>query len=164
VALLPTNLNDHASIPDIVFSEACYGANIFEKTTNQSIAMQFLARGSRSFVGSTCIAYGSVGRPLIGADLLAHQFWTHIQNGVPSGYALMRAKLDLASSMVQSQGYLDGEDQKTLLSFELSFTRLKMFTRNPKNFPLFFSTNSCLDRLCSPWNFPFIPFFHINLL
>jgi len=119
VALLPANLNNHAAIPDIVFSEACYGANIFEKTALQSIALQFLASGSRSFVGSTCIAYGSVERPLIGADLLGHRFWTHIQDGIPVGYALMRAKLDLASSMVQSQGYLDGEDQKTLLSFVL---------------------------------------------
>jgi hypothetical protein len=56
---------------------------------------------------------------LIAADLLAHQFWTHIQNGIPAGYALMRAKLNLASAMIQSQGYLDGEDQKTLLSFVL---------------------------------------------
>jgi len=119
VALIPSNLNNNASIPDIVFSEACYGANIIEKTADQSLAMQFLAAGSRGFVGSTCIAYGSVERPLIAADLLAHQFWTHIQNGIPAGYALMRAKLNLASAMIQSQGYLDGEDQKTLLSFVL---------------------------------------------
>ncbi len=33
------------------------------------------------------------------------------------GYALMRAKLALASKMTADQGFLDGEDQKTILSF-----------------------------------------------
>ncbi len=35
------------------------------------------------------------------------------------GYALMRAKLALAKKMTEEQGYLDGEDQKTILSFVL---------------------------------------------
>jgi len=83
------------------------------------VALNLLSAGSRSFVGSTCIAYGSVNKPLVGADLLAHSFWTQVQNSMPVGYALMRAKLTLASKMTQAQGYLDGEDQKTILSFVL---------------------------------------------
>lgn len=117
VALIPESFSSNA--PDIVLSEACYGANILDKTAKDALALKLLAAGSRAFVGSTVIAYGSVNKPLVGADLLAHSFWTHVQNTVPVGYALMRAKLTLASQMTQAQGYLDGEDQKTILSFVL---------------------------------------------
>lgn len=119
IAVVPDVFNTDSPAPDIILSEACYGANILEKTAKDSMAMNLLTVGSRSFVGSTCIAYGSVNKPLVGADLLAHNFWTHVQNSVPVGYALMRAKLTLASRMTQAQGYLDGEDQKTILSFVL---------------------------------------------
>ncbi|HOT52858.1 MAG TPA: C25 family cysteine peptidase, partial [Anaerolineaceae bacterium] len=119
VAVVPSLFSAATPAPDIVLSEACYGANILEKTAGQSVALNLLSAGSRSFVGSTCIAYGSVNKPLVGADLLAHSFWTQVQNSMPVGYALMRAKLTLASKMTQAQGYLDGEDQKTILSFVL---------------------------------------------
>ncbi|MFZ3069555.1 MAG: hypothetical protein WA110_00315 [Anaerolineaceae bacterium] len=119
VALVPSLYNEKTPAPEFVMSEACYGANIIDKQASDSMALNFLATGSRCFVGSTCIAYGSVSKPLIAADLLAQDFWTHVQNGVSVGYALMRAKLSLASQMTKSQGYLDGEDQKTILSFVL---------------------------------------------
>ena len=119
VAMLPENFTSNSSAPSLVLSEACYGANILEKAVKESIALNFLASGSRAFVGSTCIAYGSVSRPLIAADLLAWHFWQHIVGGQSAGYALMQAKLALAKKMTADQGYLDGEDQKTILSFVL---------------------------------------------
>ena len=119
VAMLPENFTPSSSAPSLVLSEACYGANILEKAVSESIALNFLASGTRAFVGSTCIAYGSVSKPLIAADLLAWHFWTHIVEGQSSGYALMQAKLALAKKMTSDQGYLDGEDQKTILSFVL---------------------------------------------
>ena len=39
--------------------------------------------------------------------------------GLSTGEALRRAKIHLASEMHKRQGYLDGEDQKTLISFVL---------------------------------------------
>src|SRR5690606_22921300 len=119
VAMLPENFTPGSSAPALVLSEACYGANILEKAVKESIALNFLASGSRAFIGSTCIAYGSVSRPLIAADLLAWHFWQHIVDGQSAGYALMQAKLALAKKMTADQGYLDGEDQKTILSFVL---------------------------------------------
>ncbi len=119
VALLPENFTPASSAPMLVLSEACYGANILEKKVNESIALNFLASGSRAFVGSTCIAYGSVSKPLIAADLLAWHFWKFIVDGQSAGYSLMQAKLALAKNMTENQGYLDGEDQKTILSFVL---------------------------------------------
>lgn len=119
VALVPGNFSSETSAPSLVLSEACYGANILGKKVSESIALNFLASGSRAFVGSTCIAYGSVSKPLIAADLLAWHFWQMIVEGQSVGYALMQAKLALAKKMTQNQGYLDGEDQKTILSFVL---------------------------------------------
>ncbi len=119
VALVPSLFNDTSGAPDIVFSEACYGAYILQKRASEAMSLNFLAKGTRAFVGSTCVAYGSVNKPLIAADLLAYNFWKHVQGGVSVGYALMRAKMTIAQTMTESQGYLDGEDQKTILSFVL---------------------------------------------
>jgi hypothetical protein len=55
--------------------------------------------------------------PLIAADLLADHFWKFIESGYSSGIALQKAKVELAREMNKRQGYLDGEDQKTLISF-----------------------------------------------
>lgn len=119
VAVEPANFNAKTSSPEIVMTEACYGANILDKKVNDAISLNFLASGTRAFVGSTCIAYGSVSKSLVAADLLAFHFWTHVKAEVAVGYALMRAKLALAKKMTEDQGYLDGEDQKTILSFVL---------------------------------------------
>jgi len=78
-----------------------------------------MAIGSMGFVGSTVISYGSVGTPLIGADLLGWQFWKNLKDGQTAGEALMQAKIALVKEMTQRQGFLDGEDQKTLISFVL---------------------------------------------
>lgn len=140
VALRPADITMHASrsnggagsangIPQVVFSEACYGLHVRlpkagqnshgSSGTENSIPMAFLEAGSQVVVGSTCISYGSIGTPLIAADLLGQAFWRLLQEGLPAGEALRQAKLALAHEMDRRQGYLDGEDQKTLLSFIL---------------------------------------------
>lgn len=103
----------------VVFSEACYGAHIQGKTVVDSVALKFLAAGTQAFVGSTCMAYGSITQPLSAGDLLAKSFWGYLRDGLSAGDALLRAKINLAREMQQRQGYLDGEDQKTLISFLL---------------------------------------------
>ena len=70
-------------------------------------------------VGSTKISYGSITPPLIAADLLGRLFWQNLNARLSVGEALRRAKLQLASEMHKRQSYLDGEDQKTLISFVL---------------------------------------------
>jgi hypothetical protein len=105
--------------PEIIFSEACYGANIQDKTTEDSLALKFLASGSRALIGSTVMSYGSISTPLNAADLLGISFWKNLNAGFPVGDALRRAKIYYAREMHKRQGYLDGEDQKTLISFIL---------------------------------------------
>ncbi len=104
---------------DLVFSEACYGGFINDKTIEDSMALKLVSVDCQGLVASTTIAYGSVFTPLIGADLLGFIFWKYIKDGYSFGDALMQAKQGLIKVMTQRQGYLDGEDQKTLLSFVL---------------------------------------------
>jgi len=119
VALRPDDILNSGSAPEIVFTEACYGANVINKSSESAISLRFLAAGSKSVVGSTKISYGSVNTPLIGADLLSKLFWIHMKQHVPVGEALRQARLKLAADMHERQGFLDGEDQKTLISFVL---------------------------------------------
>ena len=104
---------------DLVFTEACYGGLTVEKSINDSIAMKLISIGCQGLVGSTCIAYGSVFTPLIGADLLGFIFWKYTKDGYSFGESLMHAKIGLIRVMNERQGYLDGEDQKSILSFVL---------------------------------------------
>jgi hypothetical protein len=104
---------------DLVFTEACYGGLVSEKIIDESIALKLISIGSQGLVGSTGIAYGSVFTPLIGADLLGFIFWKYTKDGYSFGESLKHAKIGLVKIMNERQGYLDGEDQKTLLSFVL---------------------------------------------
>jgi hypothetical protein len=119
VALRPADVANSGRAPVVVFSEACYGANILEKDVEAALCLKFLASGTRVMVGSTKIAYGSVTTPLVGADLLGRFFWQNMNAGLPAGESLRRAKLQMAQEMNNRQGFLDGEDQKTLISFVL---------------------------------------------
>jgi hypothetical protein len=117
VALKPDDL--YRSGPDngIVFTEACFGGHINGKDEDESIAIKFISTGSACVVGSTSTSYGSVSMPLIGADLLGYHFLQYLNSGQSTGESLYHAKLDFIREMQKRQGYLDGEDQKTLISF-----------------------------------------------
>lgn len=119
VAFRPQDVVNSGNAPRVVYTEACYGASVAGKSIETALCLKFLASGSRCVVGSTKVSYGSVTPPLIAADLLGRSFWDHLNRLLPVGEALRRAKLQLAAEMHRRQGYLDGEDQKTLISFVL---------------------------------------------
>ncbi len=119
VALGIPDLPKNGHAPKFVFSEACYGGYVVDKTEKTSIALRFLSIGSMAVVASSGIAYGAANTPLVGADLLGNLFWSGIQEGYSVGDAFTQAKIGLANEMNKRQGYLDGEDQKTLISFNL---------------------------------------------
>jgi hypothetical protein len=119
VAISPLDINKYFTSPKVIFSEACYGAHTVGKDDQNSLALKFISLGTRAFVGSTGISYGSMNTPLIGGDLLGNCFWKMVKDGVTVGEALMKAKAELAKEMNKRQGFLDGEDQKTILSFVL---------------------------------------------
>jgi hypothetical protein len=119
IALTPADLVKNGKAPRIVFTEACYGGYILGKNEQDSMALRFLEIGTLALVGSTSISYGAVQSPLVGADLLGYYFWNGLRAGYSAGEALTMAKIALAREMVRRQGFLDGEDQKTLISFTL---------------------------------------------
>jgi tetratricopeptide (TPR) repeat protein len=119
VAMRPEDIRNSGSAPRLVFTEACYGANIAGKSVDEAISLKFLASGTHAVVGSTCISYGSLSTPLSSADLLGRVFWNLLQEGFTAGESLRRAKIHLTREMNQRQGFLDAEDQKTLISFVL---------------------------------------------
>lgn len=147
VALLPEDLKDlqrNGHAPRVVFSEACYGGHVFGKNDNQSLAMKFLSVGTQAVVASTCVSYGSINTPLIAADLLGNLFWRHLKAGRTVGDSVSQARIDLTREMNRRQGYLDGEDQKTLISFVLygdplatynGFRSVRKSVQRPKNQP-----------------------------
>jgi len=120
VAMRPQDIGAYGQhAPLVVFSEACYGAQISGKSLDQAMAYRFLEHGTLAFAGSTCVSYGAINMPLTAADYLGNIFWNGIRQGLPAGESLRRAKIALAREMHKRQGYLDGEDQKTLISFVL---------------------------------------------
>jgi len=119
IALTPLNLAWAEVSGAVVYSEACYGAHLREGSTDSSIPLAFLAKGARAVIGSTGMAYGALTPPLSGADLLGRNLWLGLKRGFTIGEALLRAKLGLVEEMAERQGFLDGEDQKTILSFVL---------------------------------------------
>jgi hypothetical protein len=119
VAIRTQDIYNSGGTPEIIFTEACYGAYIKGKTAADSMALKFITTGCRALIGSTVISYGSISTPLNAADLLGTAFWKNIKDGATAGDALRKAKVQLAREMHRRQGYLDGEDQKTLISFVL---------------------------------------------
>ncbi len=119
VALQPALIKKNTNTPSIVISEACYGGHILGKKEDESMALTFLGNGVLAMIASTTIAYGSVTTPLIGGDLLANLVMGYLAKGLSIGAAFCKAKVDFVREMNLRQGYLDGEDQKTLISFVL---------------------------------------------
>jgi hypothetical protein len=101
----------------VVFSTAGYAARFAAGTAAGSLALRFLNEGAAVLVASSASTYGSSSPPLGGSDLLANLFWKHLHEGQPAGEALRLARRSFASLELERQGYLDGDDQKTLLEF-----------------------------------------------
>jgi hypothetical protein len=117
VAMQPDNIENATGI---VASEACYGANIIGKTKDNAISLRFLDEELiLGFCGSTTIAYGPVQPPSSEADLLVKYFFEYLVKGLALGESFHNAKLDFARKALRRQGFLDDDDQKTLLQFVL---------------------------------------------
>lgn len=120
MAFTPENVNKAKVEGAIVYSEACYGANIIYKDVEDALSLKFLSSKAICFVGSTKVAFGPDKPPSIDADLLGVKFLGNVKNyRMTFGEALMKAKQHFAKEMIGRQGILDDTDQKTLLEFVL---------------------------------------------
>jgi hypothetical protein len=103
----------------LVVTEACYGGLVEGRSPATSVALAFVARGVAALVGASAIAYGSPDVRLTEADLLAYLMLKRALAGERYGDAFRESKIDFAAEMLRRQGYLDGDDKKTLLEFNL---------------------------------------------
>ena len=104
----------------VVGSEACYGAYIIGKKIEESMALSLLKnQNCLCLVGSTSIAYGPFEPPSSEADRLIKYFFQYLVQGLDLGMALKSAKIDFARRKMRWKGFLDEDDQKTLLQFIL---------------------------------------------
>ncbi|MCK4420912.1 hypothetical protein KAW48_03860, partial [candidate division WOR-3 bacterium] len=117
IALSPDNIPGLNNA--VVFTEACYGAYTIDKGISDSIALTFLKNGVQCFIGSTTVAYGPPIPPPTEADLLTTLFFEKILRGNKFGISLLNAKQEFFRKMMNEQGFLDGDDKKTLLQFVL---------------------------------------------
>lgn len=117
VALSPENIIDSAGIAT---SEACYGAYILGKSHRDAISLKFLSQNDiYGFCGSTTISYGPICPPSSEADLLVKYFFEYVKQGLTIGESFKNAKIDFARKALRRHGFLDDDDQKTLLQFVL---------------------------------------------
>jgi tetratricopeptide (TPR) repeat protein len=119
IALTPLSVSWANAEGILVYSEACYGAEPPGRHPDGSIALNLLSNGALAFVGFTAMSYGTLMPPLSGADLLGRYLWEGILDGLSVGEALRRARAEFIRTAATEQGYLDGEDQKALMSFVL---------------------------------------------
>ncbi len=104
----------------LVMTEACYGANILKKSSLNALCLHFLDQEKIGvFCGSTTIAYGPIMPPSGEADLIAKYFFEYFNQGLTAGEALKNAKVDFARKSLRTNGFLDDDDQKTLVQFVL---------------------------------------------
>lgn len=115
----PEDLSPWPSPSAIVFSQAGFAGDLTAKAPRASMTLRFLATQALVVVASTAMAHGSLTPPLAGADLLARYFWEALGEGARVGEALRVAKVRYARDAMAYQGYLDLDDQKTLLGFNL---------------------------------------------
>jgi hypothetical protein len=109
---------NEANTQGVVLSAACYGAMTYGHTPDDSVALAFLANGSRAFVGSTVMTYSYIKAP-DPTDLIrwtGGRFEYTFLNSLVAGQAPLEAFLSAKQEMANWAAGPQGQafDVKTL--------------------------------------------------
>jgi len=146
IALTPLSVSWASAEGVVVYSEACYGAEPPGHHPDGSIALNLLSNGALAFCGFTAMSYGTLSPPLSGADLLGKYLWEGIVGGLSVGGALQRARAEFIRNAATQQGYLDGEDQKALMTLVL-YGDPSLSLQTQREFP---EVDAQLEVTCPP--------------
>ncbi len=99
----------------VVVSEACWAAAIFPG--ERAISSAFLESGAGCFVGSTAVAWGPPDPPPAEADLIAAGVFQALDDGLPLGEALLRAKTRIVAEALRAGEAPSPQQHNTLVTF-----------------------------------------------
>jgi hypothetical protein len=102
----------------VIFAANCYGAAI-DRTTASSCALTAIRAGAQTFIGATCLSFGSgsssSAQPLF-SDRLAQLFFGNYAGGESAGQALVDARIAYVRENL-IQGLLNPWEYKTAMEF-----------------------------------------------
>jgi len=84
---------------EVVMSGACYGAKVMGRTASNSIALAFLAKGCRAFIGHSGMSYSNLSNMGRGQAGFYKLFIEASKRGLPPATAFRVAKHSLAASL-----------------------------------------------------------------
>ena len=115
--IVPADVDSDQAKGSIVVCENCYGAQVAGRSPSSSIALAFLAHGTRAFFGATGLAFGShLSGVLVNLDnaaQLVREVLTAMHASSYFGEALRRAQRHVTA------GHLNAFAKKTALQFVL---------------------------------------------
>lgn len=91
--------------PNMIISEACYGARFIDYDQQSSMLLSALAGQTTAFVGSSRVSFGAASANIGCADVIAKSFIESVENGINCGMALSKARVDLLSQSPYSDFY-----------------------------------------------------------
>lgn len=116
----PADLDGLSLDGALVISQACYGARLATQAGMRALAPAFLAAGVRGFIGALALTYGAPQPPIAESDLLtACLLQALARPGARIGPAFQAAHGEMVRILLQTQGFVDAGDLKTLLEFVL---------------------------------------------
>lgn len=123
--------------PNVVVSEACYGARFIDLDRNHSMLLSAIHNQTMTFVGSSRVAWGAVDGPqttpqnaYIGnADIIARTFTSALLQGYTAGQAMFMAR----SAVLQQHDEGDLKAALTVVEFNLYGDPLMFLTDGESN-------------------------------
>lgn len=100
--------------PNIIVTEACYGARFIDKSIDKSMMLSAFENNTVIYFGSSRIAYGS-SCGMSSADLMAHHFMKNLCDGYTAGAAMQLARM----ALIKNDGIHCEHSHITLSEFNL---------------------------------------------